>query len=398
MTFKPSLYQIPAPYRTAGKITRETPIRLVGDAPAAVIRGVLDHAKSPAMPEFDAVYKAIGGHSVALTAIMAKETEYGRTANAANNGWNTIDGTPGFTAYPSWQSGAIAAMRRFIDYTYKDGVYEPEISVADFHKTWTGGPRCRTSNYGECANGENRDSIELAIAQFLDRANRIIAASGVVVPPVTPEPPAGAVTFGRVPVPANYAERIIAPGVNTAYDWLGTRKPRGLVLHRMIGTLTGTDSYFRNEARHRALTDFGVGIGRVYRWTQPGAAIAPRASGPADGIDGDAIAVWNAYRSDPIGASIFNRDFESIEIEGLAYSSPVPAADYARLVELVAWRADAWLRIPYNRWPLNNDGVHCLLGHSEITDQKPCPGEVVYGLVGALIEDVRARLKRYQLG
>lgn len=412
MTLKPSLYTIPAPLRTVGEITPETPIRLIGDAPAAVIRGVLDYAKSPAASEFDAVYKAIAGHSVALTALMAKETEYGRTANGERNGWNTIDEPGGgFTDYPSWRAGAEAAARRFNDYTYKGGVYEPEISVADFHKVWQGGPRCRASNYAECANGEGRESIELAIAQFLDRVNRIIGASDRIdpavptpnptfPPPTTPTPtePDSKVALGRVPAPANYSERIIAPGVNVALDWLGARVPRGIVLHRMLGTLAGTDSYFRGEARARALTDFGVGGGHVYRWTKPGAAIAPRASGPADGIDGDGLAFWNAYRSDPIGASIFNRDCESIEIEGLQYTTPVPADDYARLVELVAWRADAWLKIPYWRWPLNNDGVHCLLGHSEITDQKPCPGVVVYELVARLIDDVRARLKQFQLG
>ena len=417
MTLKPSIHDIPAPFRTVGEITRDTAIRLIGDAPAAVIRGVLDYAKSPAMAEFDDVYAAIAGHSVALTAIMAKETEYGRTANGERNGWNTIDGGDGFTDYPTWQAGAKAAALRLNDYTYKGGIYEPDISVADFHKVWIGGPDCRATNYQRCARGESRNSIELAIAQFLDRANRIIAASGRVgsakptpnpTHPVPTKPvpgePDNRVVFGRVPRPSNYAEIIIAPGVNTAYATLGARIPRGLILHRMIGTLLGTNAYFQNEARHRALTDFGLGkgadgkSGRVVRWTRPGAGIAPHASGPADGIDGDGLPFWNRYKSDPIGASIFNRDCESIEIEGLSYSSPVPSEDYDALVELVAWRADEWLRIPYNRWPLNNDGVHCLLGHSEVTDQKPCPGEVVYALVGELIEDVAGVLKRFQLG
>ncbi|MCA9862082.1 MAG: N-acetylmuramoyl-L-alanine amidase, partial [Thermomicrobiales bacterium] len=210
--------------------------------------------------------------------------------------------------------------------------------------------------------------------------------------PTTP----GQITFGRVPKPENYSERIIAPGANTAWDNLGARKPRGMVLHRMLGTLAGTDSYFRGAARNSACTDFGIGQGKVYRWTRPGANVAPWASGPANGIDGDGAAFWQQYKSDPAGVGIFNRDCESIEIEGLTYESPVPDADYQRLVELVAWRADLWLAIPWNRWPLNNDGVHCLLGHSEITDDKPCPGSVVYGLGGPLIEDVRAVLRQYQ--
>lgn len=412
-TYDAPIGTIPAPLRTGGTITRDTPIRLIGDCREVVARGVLDYAKSPAMAEFGAVFLAMRGHSIALLALMAKETEYGRTANATCNGWNTIDGSsPYFTAYPYWEAGTKAAIRRFTDYSYKDGVYEPEITVAQFIQTWQGGPECRTSGYARCANGETRESIELSISQFLDRANRIIRANTNTKPatptpnPTMPEPttpvpsepkPGIAIRFGLVPKPANYSERIIAPGVNSAYDRLGARLARGLILHRMIGTLLGTDSWFRTGAARSALTDFGVGIGRVYRWTQPGAAITPYASGPADGIDGDGLPFWQKYKNDPIGASVFNRDCESIEVEGLTYDDPVPSADYQRLVELVAWRADSWLRIPYNRWPLNDDGVHCLLGHSEVTDQKPCPGWQVYEIAGRLIDDVRDRLEHYQL-
>lgn len=400
-SFDSPISTIPAPLRTGGTIDRDTPIRLIGDCRKVVANGVLDYAKSPVMPEFEAVFAAIAGHSIAILAIMAKETEYGRTANVRNNGWNTIDTGAGFTVYASWAEGAKAAMRRFADYAYKGGVYEPEITVAEFIQTWQGGPECRTSGYERCANGETRDSIELAITQFLDRANRIIKANGsgadTPATTTTPKPTTpGKITFGRVPTPKNYSERIIAPGVNSAWDNLGARKPRGMVLHRMLGTLAGTDSYFRGAARSSACTDFGIGQGKVYRWTQPGANVAPWASGPANGIDGDGAPFWQKYKNDPAGVGIFNRDCESIEIEGLTYESPVPDADYQRLVELVAWRADNWLRISFEVWPLNNDGVHCLLGHSEITNDKPCPGAVVYGLVGRLIEDVRAVLKQYQ--
>lgn len=403
--------------RVPVEVTRDTDIRAIGSVPASVVRGVLDYARSPAMVEFDAVYAAIKDHAVAMLAIMAKETEYGRTANGAKNGWNTIDGASGFTDYPSWDAGARAAMRRLTDPQYKGGVYEQGISVADFIKVWQGGPLCRTSNYKTCAHGETKASIELSISQFLDRANRILTAAanvGPATPTPTPTHPAPTVppivvpddkrvTFGRVPQPSNYAEIIIAPGVNTAFDYLGARKPRGLVLHRMLGTLIGTNSYFQGEARFRACTDFGIGKGadgrrgRVIRWTKPGAGIAPWASGPADGIDGDGTAFWNAYKSDPIGASVFNRDCESFEIEG-QYLDPVPADDYQALVEALSWRADGWLRIPYWQWPRNNDGVHCLLGHSEVTDQKECAGAKVYAIVGKLIVDVGARMKRYQVG
>ncbi len=543
---KPTVPTTDGPVQTAtkvlpGKITRDTPIRSIGSASALVVRGVLEYAKSPAMAEFDALYKVIAPHAIAMLAIMAKETEYGRTANGRHNGWNVL--TPsGFVNYASWADGARDAMQRLTVDNFK-GVYEPTITVAAFIQTFQGGPRCRTTNYAECANGENKASIELSIRQFLDRANRIQIANANATPdtkplpkpvgaeraemvrlakrqvgkpyihgthgpdtfdcsglvgyvykmatgrdigfgsvhqwslgtPVAkgkeqpgdvffwdtfgpapghnaiyigngrivhalnesagvvegdaypqniggnnrfmgirdfgfrdvvpePEPEPGPIVFGRVPKPKNYGENIIAPGVNNAFDYLGARKPRGLILHRMLGTLIGTNSYFQGEARNRALTDFGLGLGadgkwnRVIRWTNPGAGIAPWASGPADGIDGDGTAFYAKYRSDPVGVSVFNRDCESIELEGLTFDSTIHPDMYAALVEVVAWRADAWLKIPWNRWPLNNDGVHCLLGHSEVTDQKACAGNAVYVKVTQLINDVRVVLKKYQTG
>lgn len=213
--------------------------------------------------------------------------------------------------------------------------------------------------------------------------------------PTGPTGPSGELVFGRVPKPANYSERIIAPdGVNTAFSTGSTRMPRGIVLHRMIGTLEGTDRYFRTDARHRALTDFGLGLGKVYRWTEPGANIAPYASGassPAFSVaSGDGIAFVNRYGWRQ------NWDCESIEIEGRQYTDPVPSADYQRLVELVAWRVDAWLRVAWNVWPKNNDGLHCLFWHNEFQNEKPCPGTVVMELTDDLVRDVAARLRSYQ--
>ena len=165
----------------------------------------------------------------------------------------------------------------------------------------------------------------------------------------------------------------------------------------MIGTLIGTDNYFRYEARESALTDFGVGNGgNVYRWTKPGASISPWASG-ATGVahavpSGDGVDFVNRYGWRQ------NSDTESIEIEGLKYSDPVPAADYQALVQLVAWRVDSWLKIPWNQWPKNHDGAQAIYWHNEFQDEKPCPGQVVMDFTDRLIEDVRVRLRQYQEG
>lgn len=352
----------------------------------------------PMEGEAAAIHAATGGRPLPL-AQSWMESRYGQDANAqaTKNPLGLMDytgqhpvlmvnGTLPLRKFNRWAEAFTEWCRRMDTPGYSNGVYPQGATLAQFIRIYVAGPG---PGY---ANGESAASVERYLNETVARLNRYY---GTADTPETP-PSSGGVTFGRVPPPANYSERIIAPGINTAWDDLGPRKPRGLVLHRMLGTLAGTDAYFRNEARTRACTDFGIGQGLVYRWTRPGANIAPWASGPANGISGDAAPFWRAYQADPAGVGIFNRDCESIEIEGRQYSDPVSNADYQRLVELVAWRADAWLRIPWHQWPLNNDGVHCLLGHSEITRDKPCPGEVVYGLVGRLIEDVRGRLRSFQ--
>lgn len=363
----------------------------------------------PFEAESDAIWEAVKGRPLPL-AQSWMESRYGQDANAQRTKnplgllwydgspipyFNAIDAGGGVVVrllrFRTWADAFKEWARRVDDPSYKNSVYAQGMTLEQYIFTFVGGPGC-ISDATKCGNGETQANIRSYLTETIARYNRYLN----VTPTTTTPPPPGAITFGRVPKPANYEERIIAPGVNTAWDNLGPRIPRGLVLHRMLGTLAGTDSYFRGAAKGSACTDFGIGQGKVYRWTKPGANVAPWASGPANGIDGDGTAFWNEYKSDPIGVSIFNRDCLSIEIEGLTYDDPVPPQDYARLVELVAWQADAWLNIPWNQWPINNDGVHCLLAHAEITDDKICPGPVVYGLVSKLIEDVGVRLRSYQ--
>jgi hypothetical protein len=224
--------------------------------------------------------------------------------------------------------------------------------------------------------------------------------AGVPTPgPTGPSGPTGATgpiikpVLGRVPTPANMQLRVIWN--NTAWDDLGARIPRGIVIHRMLGTLNGTDAYFRNEARNRALTDFGVGrgsLGPIYQWNLLDGQRAPHASGPADGIKEDGIPFVNRY-----GVNAINRDCASVEIEG-NQNDPVPADTWRALVELVAWLADDWLEVDYQTWPRNRDGVHALLHHREFTAQKECPFAWAIANTGRLIEDVRDRLEHYQTG
>ena len=72
-----------------------------------------------------------------------------------------------------------------------------------------------------------------------------------------------AITFGRVPHPA-YHNRLITTVEGVGSDNLGLRSVRGVVWHRMLGSLWNTDSYFRDPAVG-ALTDYGIGEGNRRR-------------------------------------------------------------------------------------------------------------------------------------
>ena len=78
----------------------------------------------------------------------------------------------------------------------------------------------------------------------------------------TSEASGSQIVFNRVPHPA-YQDRIIS-GKPAGIGWsdLGQRVPKGVGLHRMLGTLWGTDSHFRNPTVE-ALTDYGVGVAAI---------------------------------------------------------------------------------------------------------------------------------------
>ena len=211
--------------------------------------------------------------------------------------------------------------------------------------------------------------------------------------------------FGRVPVPEGIELRdLVSTGVNSAFDRLGERRDLGICLHRMVGTLRGTDGYFRGDARARSLTDFGIGgpwdgalDGTIYQWVPRGAAIAPWANGPADDLDGDGVAFVQA-----LGIGAVNRDLRSIELsDGGDPGNPFGAGEtpkqFAALVALIAYRFDQ-AEVPWNQFPLNPAvGVITYLEHHEF-GPKACPFPPVRNAVDAIQAAVRALLKMHQTG
>ena len=55
-----------------------------------------------------------------------------------------------------------------------------------------------------------------------------------------------AITYGRVPHP-DFLDRLIPDAFNRAWNDLGPRVVKGVVFHRMLGSLMGTDGYFRSD-------------------------------------------------------------------------------------------------------------------------------------------------------
>jgi hypothetical protein len=219
-------------------------------------------------------------------------------------------------------------------------------------------------------------------------------------PGPNPSPSPGQIVYGRVPVPKNFQDRQIPDAQNHAWDTLGQRVLRGIVYHRMLGTLWGTDTYFRQGAQ--GLTDWGVdhNTGEILRWNdylgRPGPGISPNrapwASGPWNNVPGDGQQFVTRY-----GVDAINRDLSAIEISG-NYDTPLSVAGMDAIVALSAYLADR-AKVPYDTYPIvPATGLPFTYFHREFTNTKPCPGAVVVNAVPVIIERTADRLEQYQTG
>jgi hypothetical protein len=221
---------------------------------------------------------------------------------------------------------------------------------------------------------------------------------GSVTTPPKGEAPM-AITFGLVPHPA-YQNRPITKAEGRGQNNLGKRSVKGVVWHRILGSLYGTDGYFRNESVN-ALTDYGVGVaardgaandGMILRWNDPLGWQSGWASGTYNGAYGDGEAFVRKY-----GVNAINRDQASIEISG-DYDTPLSEKARDAIAALTAYWADQY-RIPWDVFPIApQDGFSFVRWHQEFTlgTGKVCPGAVVIRETPALIERTRAILKKHQ--
>ena len=220
--------------------------------------------------------------------------------------------------------------------------------------------------------------------------------------------------FGNVPHPP-FIDRLIPDSQNRAWDDLGARRPVGVCQHSMLGTLWGTDGYFRRGTAGRSLTDYGIGgstdgpnwDGVILRWNDPlGRATtvtidgeshpvspnrAPWANGGSDGLEGDGVAFVRR-----LGVSAINRDLVSIErSDGGDQNTPMSPKQFESICALTAYWFDR-AHVPWDQFPVNPAfGIVTHMLHFEFAT-KACPFAPVRDRIDELQERIREILKSAQ--
>jgi hypothetical protein len=256
--------------------------------------------------------------------------------------------------------------------------------------------------YGAKPTATTIDALAGRWAADTDYASGIVRHGNAMF--LTPDQGGSSVTdltFKKVPHPA-YTNRVISDADNSAWNNLGTRSVRAVVWHRMLGSLWGTDGYFRGEGGNRALTDYGVGVeaqdgagddGHILKWNEPLGYRAPWANGVVSAPYGDGIAFVNRYGIDAV-----NRDATAIEISGFQ-TTPLSEKSRNAIAGLTAYWADQY-KVPWDAFPLiaGEGNRSFVVWHQEFTigTGKLCPFDVVIAETAALIERTRAILKKYQ--
>lgn len=232
--------------------------------------------------------------------------------------------------------------------------------------------------------------------------------------------------FGNVQHPP-FVDRLIPDAQTAAWDDLGPRRPVGVCQHSMVGSLWGTDGWFRRGRASTGLTDYGVGgatdgpqwDGVILRWNDPrgraatvyvagdggyspaakpgyaamavGANRAGWANGGSDGLEGDGPLFVRT-----LGIAAINRDLVSIErSDGGETTTPMSPKQLESICALTAYWFDQ-ARVPWTAFPLNPaHGIVTHLLHWEFAT-KSCPHDPVTSRIDEIQERVRAILKAAQ--
>lgn len=424
-------------YSPRSPIRTTDPLRIDTQALAAYVVRLGAERVTETRAYIDAVVSGALQLQLDPTVLLAQwwvETDAGRSVwwksrlNAAGLGiTGDADQNAASQMWTTGTDSAIAHIAHMCSYVYGSGTFArwpatwPDVLLIDKRFPAPIAAGYSASVLDDLTNTwavDNRYGQKLA-----DRANAIARDfADEVTPAVEPEGDDMAVTFGRVPKPASI-NRHIPTKQNTAWDNLGKRAkpPDAVTWHRMIGTLNGTDNYFRTFANARqtkvgALTPIGIGVaetdgktlaGTIFEWNLCESDTENRA-GWANGSVKSPYGDGKKYL-DLFGINAVNRDIEAMEISG-NYNTPLDPASRDAIVAWTAWRADqygAWLKergetFDFTTFPLipSQNNRSYVVWHQEFTigTGKVCPGEVVIRETPALLARVADMLRQYQTG
>lgn len=357
------------PWRGSGSTTvaaAQTEFRTIAGSP--LVSGAADLLA--AAGDLGRLMLAISKHEQqhSTYASVAQSGSYANSHNFLSLASGYANGAHTWFRYPTFAACVADWRTRLLSAT---GPYKNAVTISDLMHVYA-------------------PSFENDTQRYIDIVCQIMNRNPPAGAPTAPAPASGLV-YGKVPLPP-VSVRDISGSLNTAWDDLGPRKAMFVVLHRMQGSLYGTDSFFRTDARFTARTDYGMDhfSGETMRWTNPLGNMSPWASGPYQLANGDAPALVEKY-----SISTINRDGVSIEIAG-GYTDPVSAGAKDQLAKLIAYWADQ-SKIPWDQWPISpRTGLTFIYWHSEFNGGKDCPGATVKNYTTQLIEAVRVILKSYQ--
>ncbi len=303
----------------------------------------------------------------------------------------------------TWDTGADAALAQIVHlWLYTDGDPLPE-ALAPYRDLDPRADAIPVPNRGSVTTLADLGAKWAAVADYGQR----IATRSRSIFPALPDQSGDttmALTYGRVPHPGYVDLQHTTADKPEGRGWndLGPRVPKGVALHRMWGTLRGTDVHFANP-NVPSLTDYGIGSGNIdgasldgviHQYNDPRGRRSGWASGRVSQPYGDGKAFVDKY-----GVNAVNRDLVSIETSGWDHE---PFTDFAwsELVWLVAYWADQ-CEVPYTSLPMNpNTGINFIIWHEEFTygTGKKCPFTWMKQNTSRLYADVKTFLQPYQEG
>jgi hypothetical protein len=264
-----------------------------------------------------------------------------------------------------------------------------------------------TADMGNGTWAEDPDYPRLLIERYTAYWGEYTDASSVPTPSKE-TPVSTTLTYGRVPFPGFVDRKAATANKPEGIGWdnLGRRTPMFVVLHRMLGTLNSTDSYFP-QASTQALTDFGLGTsnvdgqasdGKIIQWNDPRGYRAGWSSGPVSAPYGDALK-WIQWSGNKWGVSICNVCGVSIEHSG-QYNDAVSDFAFGEDAKFLAYWFDQF-KIAWDKAPIHPvTGISAVTWHQEWTigTGKICPGPWLMENTDRLIAAAAAIMKTYQLG